>query len=145
MSVALSASIVAIVGGLAIGFQSFATGILGDRVGIMESVFIIHLGGFVLAAIVLLFMRGGNLPAWRAVLWYVLIGGLYGVIIIATYSFAIPRIGLATTITLAIVAQLILSAILDHYGFLGSVQHSFDLRRLIGMLILFAGTWLIVR
>jgi len=145
MPVALSASIVAVVGGLAIGFQSFSAGILGNRVGVMESVFIIHLGGFVLSAIIILFMWGGNLTAWRSVPWYVLIGGLYGVIILATYSFAIPRIGLATTVTLAIVAQLILSAILDHYGLLGSVQHPFDLRRLIGMLVLFAGTWLIVR
>jgi len=145
MSAALSASIVAVVGGLAIGFQSFATGILGDRVGVMESVFIIHLGGLVLSTIVLLLMWGGNLTDWKSVPWYILIGGLYGVIIIAAYSYAVPRIGLATTITLAIVAQLILSAILDHYGFLGSVQHSFDLRRFIGLLVLFAGTWLIVR
>ena len=145
MSVALSATLVAVVGGLAIGFQSFSAGILGDRIGVMESVFIIHLGGLILSAIVLLFMWGGNLTAWKSVPWYILVGGLYGVIILATYSFAIPRIGLATTITLAIVAQLVLSAILDHYGFLGSVQHSFDLRRLIGMLVLFAGTWLIVR
>jgi transporter family-2 protein len=145
MPVALSAALVAVVGGFAIGFQSFSAGILGDRVGVMESVFIIHLGGLALSAIVLLFMWGGNLPAWRSAPWYILIGGLYGVVILATYSFAIPRIGLATTITLAIVAQLTLSAILDHYGFLGSVQHSLDLRRLAGMLVLFAGTWLIVR
>ena len=145
MSVALYASIVAVVGGLAIGFQSFSAGILGQRVGVMESVFIIHLGGLILAAIILAFMRGGNLGAWKSVPWYILIGGAYGVVILATYSFAIPRIGLATTVTLAIVAQLILSAILDHYGFLGSVQHAFDLRRVLGMLVLFAGTWLIVR
>jgi len=145
MPFAVSAVLVAVAGGLAIGFQSFSAGILGDRIGVMESVFIIHLGGLVLSAIVVLFLRGGNLAAWRSAPWYVLVGGLYGVAILASYSFAIPRIGLATTVTLAIVAQLVLSAILDHYGFLGSVQHSFDLRRLIGMSVLFAGTWLIVR
>jgi transporter family-2 protein len=145
MPVALSAALAAALGGLAIGFQSFSAGILGDRVGVMESVFVIHLGGLVVAALVLLFMRGGNLAAWKSVPWYILIGGIYGVVIIATYSFAIPRIGLATTVTLAIVTQLVLSAILDHYGFLGSVQHTFDLRRLIGMSVLFVGTWLIVR
>ncbi len=145
MPVALSAALVAVVGGLAIGFQSFSAGILGARVGVMESVFIIHLGGLVLSALILLFMWGGNMGAWKSVPWYILIGGAYGVVILATYSFAIPRIGLATTVTLAIVAQLILSAILDHYGFLGSVQHPLGLRRLIGMLVLLGGTWLIVR
>jgi len=145
MSIALSAAIVAVVGGLAIGVQSFSAGILGARVGVMESVFIIHLGGLVLSAFILLFMRGGNVAVWRTVPWYILIGGFYGVVILAAYSFAIPRIGLATTVTLAIIAQLILSAILDHYGFLGSVQHTLDWRRGLGMLVLFAGTWLIVR
>ena len=145
MSVALLAVCTAVVGGLAIGIQSFSAGILGDRVGVMESVFIIHLGGLVLSAVILLFLRGGNLGAWRSVPWYILIGGVYGVVILAAYSFSIPRIGLATTVTLAIVAQLILSAILDHFGFLGSVQHPLDLRRALGILVLFGGTWLIVR
>ena len=145
MSVALLAAFTAIAGGLAIGIQSFSTGIIGDRVGVMESVFVLHLGGLVLSAVILLSLRGGNLGAWRSVPWYILIGGFYGVIILAAYAFAIPRLGLATTVTLAIVAQLILSAILDHFGFLGSVQHSLDLRRTIGILVLFAGTWLIVR
>ena len=145
MPVALFAVLVAVTGGLAIGVQSFSAGVLGDRVGVMESVFIIHLGGLVLSAVILLFMRGGNLTAWKSVPWYVLIAGLYGVVILASYSFAIPRIGLATTVTLAIVAQLVLSAVLDHYGLLGSIQHSLDLRRLIGISVLLAGTWLIVR
>jgi len=145
MPVALSAAMVAVVGGLAIAIQSFSAGVLGHRVGVMESVFIIHVGGVVLSAVFLVFMRGGNLAAWRSVPWYILIAGFFGVVILAAYSYAIPRIGLATAVTLAIIAQLILSAILDHYGFLGSVQHTFDLRRLIGMLVLFVGTWLIVR
>ncbi len=145
MSIALSAALLAVVGGLAIGFQSFATGILGDRVGVMESVFIVHLGGLIVAAMILLGMRGGNIAAWRAVPWHVLIGGVYGVVIVGTYSYAVPKIGLATTVTLAIVSQLVLSAILDHYGFLGTLQHPFDLRRGIGLVVLLAGTWLIVR
>ena len=145
MPIAVSAAIVAVVGGLAIATQSFSAGILGARVGVMESVFIIHLGGLILSALILVFLRGGNVAAWRSVPWYILIGGFYGVVILAAYSFSIPRIGLATTVTLAVVAQLILSAILDHYGFLGSVQHTLDWRRGLGMLVLFAGTWLIVR
>jgi len=145
MSVALSAALAAVAGGLAIGFQSFSTGILGDRVGIMESVFIIHLGGFVLSALILVFLRGGNLGAWRSVPWYVLTSGFFGVIILAAYSFAIPRVGMAVTITLAITTQLLLGAILDHYGLLGSVQHPLDLRRILGIVVLFGGTWLIVR
>jgi len=131
--------------GAAIAGQSLFSGTLGARVGVMESTFIIHLGGLLLAALILLFMRGGNLGAWRAVPWYVYLGGFLGVLIVAAYSFAVPKIGLASSITLAIVAQLVISAVLDHYGILGAAQQSLSWSRGFGIVVLLAGTWLILR
>ena len=145
MSEALPAVVVAVAGGMAIGLQTLFSGALGHRVGIMESVFIVHVGGLFLAGIILLFMRGGNLIAWRNVPWYVLGAGFIGVAIIASVSYAVPRLGLANTLTLAIISQLTLGAILDHFGWLGAVQHPLDPPRVIGMLIMFAGTWLLLR
>ena len=134
-----------LVAGAAIGAQSLFSGTLGARVGIMESAFIIHLGGLLLAALIVFAMRGGNLAAWRSVPWYVYCGGFLGVLIVAAYSFAVPKIGLASSITLAIVAQLVLSAVIDHYGVLGAVQQPLDWSRGVGIVVLLAGTWLILR
>ena len=103
------------------------------------------LGGLVLSVVVVLSIRGGNPASWRSVSRYVLVGGFYGVVIPATYSFSVPGISLAATVALAVVAQLILSAIHDHHGFLGSVRRTFDLCRRIGTLVSFSGTSLIVR
>jgi len=145
MSEVVPAIFVAIVGGMAIGLQTLFSGVLGHRVGIMESVFIVHIGGLALAGLILLLMRGGNLIAWRNVPWYVLSAGFIGVAIVASVSYAVPRLGLANTLTLAIISQLTLGAILDHFGWLGAVQHPLDPPRVIGMLIMFAGTWLLLR
>jgi len=145
MSIAFPAILVALGGGIAIGFQSQFSGVIGDRLGSMEAVFIMHLGGLIPAALIMLAMRGGTLPAWRTVPWYALLGGLVGVAIIAAISYAVPRLGLATTLMLAIVAQLILGAVLDHFGWLGAIHRPFDVSRAIGMLVLFAGAWLIIR
>ena len=134
-----------LVAGSAISFQSLFSGTLGSRVGVMESAFIIHLGGLLLAGLILVGMRGGNLGAWRAVPWYVLSAGLLGVLIVGGYSFAVPKLGLAASLTLAIVVQLILGAVLDHFGILGAAQRSFDLWRGAGIVVLLAGTWLILR
>jgi transporter family-2 protein len=134
-----------VVAGAAISFQSLFSGTLGARVGVIESVFVIHLGGLLLGGLILLGMRGGNLAVWRAVPWYVYCAGFLGVLIVGAYSYAVSRIGLAASITLAIVAQLILSAVLDHYGVLGLAQRPFDLSRGIGVAVLLAGTWLILR
>jgi len=132
--------------GIAITFQSLFAGTIGARVGAIESAFIIHLGGVLLAALILLVgMRGGNLAAWRTVPWYVYSAGFFGVVIVGAYSYAVPKLGLASAITLAIAVQLILSATLDHFGILGTAQRSFDLWRGLGVATLLAGTWMILR
>jgi len=144
MSVAVPI-VVMLVAGAAIGFQSLFAGTIGSRIGIIESAFIIHLGGFILAAVILVGMRGGSFAAWRTVPWYVYSAGFLGVVIVGAYSYAVSRIGLAPSITLAIAVQLILSAVLDHYGILSAVQRPFDLARGIGVAVLLVGTWLILR
>ena len=118
---------------------------MSQRIGTMGSVFIIHLGGAVIAGVLLLVLGAGNLGAWRRVPWYALIAGVFGVIVISAVSYTIPRIGAAVTVTLIITAELILSTLLDHFGLLGTSVRPFDLPRVAGIAVLLVGTWLIVR
>ena len=136
---------IAVGGGMAISLQSLFSGVIGEKLGIIESVFIVHLGGLLLASALLLLIGGGNIASWRTVPWYALCAGLLGVAIVASISYAVPRLGLATTLTLSIVAQLVLGTIIDHFGLLGATHHPLDLSRVVGMVILFVGTWLIIR
>jgi len=145
MAVILPSILLTIVVGLAIASQTQFAGVLGQHVGIMESVFIIHLGGFLVSGVYLLFIRGGSIGAWKSAPWYALCGGLLGVMIVGGYAFVIPRIGLAPAITLAVSAQLIFSALLSHYGVMGAIQQPLTLSRIAGILVLLVGTWLIVR
>lgn len=139
------AVVVALAGGAAICMQSLFSGTLGERIGVIECVFVIHAGGLALAALLLLGARGGDLSAWRSVPWYVLCAGFLGVGIVAAVSYTVPRLGLAGALTLTIVAQLLLGAVLDHFGWLGAVPRAFDGSRAVGMGILFLGTWLMLR
>jgi len=136
---------IAVGGGMAISLQSLFSGVIGDKLGILESVFIVHLGGLLLASALLLFAHGGSIASWRTVPWYALCAGLLGVAIVASISYAVPRLGLATTLTLSIVAQLLLGTMIDHFGLLGATHHPLDISRVAGMLVLFVGTWLIIR
>jgi len=146
MLVILPSILLTVIVGLAIATQTQFAGVLGQRVGVMESVFIIHLGGLVAAGVYLLILGGGNLGAWKAAPWYVvLFGGLLGVVIVGGYAFVIPRIGLAPAITIAVASQLIFSAVLSHYGVLSAIQQPLTVSRIVGILVLLAGTWLIVR
>jgi len=146
MAIILPSILLTVVVGLAIATQTQFAGVLGQYVGIMESVFIIHLGGLLASSAFLLFTRGGNLAAWKAAPWYIVFsGGLLGVIIVGGYAFVIPRIGLAPAITLAVSTQLIFSALLSHYGVLGAMQQPLTVSRIVGIAVLLVGTWLIVR
>jgi transporter family-2 protein len=137
--------IIAIAGGAAISFQSLFSGFIGEKLGIIESIFIVHLGGLLLASVLLLAVGGGNVASWRSLPWYTLCAGFLGVIIVGSISYVVPRIGLASTLTITISIQLILGAIIDHFGVLQATHHTLDLSRAVGILVLLLGTWLVIR
>jgi bacterial/archaeal transporter family-2 protein len=136
---------VGLAGGVAVGLQGPLTSMMSERLGTMESIFIVHLGGAILAGLPLLVVRGGNLGAWRSVPWYALAAGALGLVVLGGVSYTIPRIGVATTVTLIVVAELITGALLDHFGLLGATVRVLDPARVIGILVLLVGTWLIMR
>ena len=86
--------LVGLLGGMAIGVQSPMSSIISQRMGMMESVFIIHAGG-ALAALIPLIIFGSKLGEWRSVPWYTLVAGAFGLIVISAMGYMIPRIGVA--------------------------------------------------
>lgn len=139
------ALLVGFLGGVAIAFQSPLASLMSQRIGVIESAFVVHLGGALLAGVPIILLAGGRLAEWRSAPPAALASGALGVALIASVSYTIPRIGLAATIAVIISAQLAIGAILDHYGALGIEPRAFDAVRAIGIAVLFLGTWLMTR
>lgn len=137
--------IISLIGGVAIGLQNPLASLMGQRVGILQGAFIIHLGGAIVAGGLILAVPGGNLAAWRSVPWYALGAGTLGVALVSAISFAIPRIGVAATMGLVVAIQIAIAAWLDHYGYLGVSVRLFDAWRLLGIALLMTGAWLVLR
>ena len=137
--------IVGLLGGIAVGLQGPLSSMISQRIGIMESAFIIHLGGTLAAFIFLVSVGGGHLGSWRTVPWYALGAGILGLVVVSAISYAIPRLGVATTVTLIVTGQLAVGALLDHFGMLGAAVRPLELSRLIGLGVVFVGIWLMVR
>jgi len=137
--------LIGLISGVAVGLQSPLASMITQRLGMLESIFIIHIGGALLVAIPLIFFGGGNLGNWRSLPWYALAAGSMGLIVVGGVSFMIPRVGVATAITLIIAGQLVVSSLLDHYGLLGMQIRPMDLQRLFGLIVVFIGAWLTVR
>jgi len=136
--------LIGLAGGVAIGLQSPMASLITQRLGLFESVFIVHLGGAVIALIPIL-IYGSKLGQWRNVPWYTLGAGFFGLVVIGSISFMIPRIGVAAAITTIIAGQLLVGTILDHYGLLGAAAKSLDGTRAFGLLVVLAGVWLTVK
>ena len=136
--------LVGLAGGVAVGLQSPMASMLTQRLGIFESVFIVHIGGAVIALIPML-IYGSKLSQWRSVPWYTLGAGIFGLVVIAAISFMIPRVGVAASIITVVAGQLLVGTILDQYGWLGASIRPLDLTRIIGLAVVLFGVWLTVK
>lgn len=131
--------------GSALAIQGPLMSMIGEKMGTLESIFIVFFGGAVLSFIPLIFYKGGNLDLWRSLPWYVLLCGGLGTLSVVAICFGIPKIGAGAIFTLIVVAQLITGVILDHIGFFGVEVRSINATKIAGICTLIFGTWLIVK
>ncbi len=136
--------LIGLAGGVAVGLQGPMASMISQRLGIFESVFIVHLGGALVALIPMLLI-GNRLGQWRSVPWYVLGAGVFGLVVIGAISYMIPRVGVAAAVTSVVAGQLLVSAVLDHFGLLGAALKPLDATRLLGLGVVLAGVWLTVK
>jgi transporter family-2 protein len=137
--------LIGLAGGIAVGLQSPLSSLMSQRIGTLESVFIVHMGGAIAALLPLLFYSGGKLSQWRSVPWYALAAGVFGLVVIGAVSYMIPRIGVAASIVTIVAGQLLVGTLLDHFGLLGATQRPLDLMRLVGFAVVLEVVWLTVR
>ncbi|HEY5983922.1 MAG TPA: DMT family transporter [Anaerolineales bacterium] len=137
--------LVGLAGGIAVGIQGPLASILTQRMGPLESSLIVHVGGAVVSLLLLLIIGGGNITQWRSAPWYALGAGVFGLIVLSAVSYTIPRIGVAAAIVSIVAGQIILSAVLDHFGWLGAAVRPLNAPRLLGLGVVMLGVWLTVK
>lgn len=74
---------------------------------------------------------------------YTWLAGVFGAFYVATVVIAFPKLGPALTFSLVIAGQLFISLLLDHFNILVQQQHSINIYRVLGMLMIVGGVLLI--
>lgn len=74
---------------------------------------------------------------------YAWLGGLVGAFYIISTIVASPKIGLALFLTLVIGGQLIMSVTVDHFGLWGATIKPITWPKVIGLLLIFSGIFLL--
>lgn len=135
---------VALIGGVAGALQAPFAGMIGRALGDLQSVLITYCVGAVVIVLITLLIQGGmHMEAWRSVPWYVFLSGPLGLIIVGSFSFTVPRLGVATATMVFVAASLVLGAVFDHVGIFGVPQRTLDASRLLGITIFVIGIWLV--
>ena len=135
----------AVVCGIAVAIQAQFTGTMQRQVGTMESTFITYFSGGLMIALVAFAARGGNLAAARGLPWYVWSAGLLGLVIIFTLSLSVGQIGLVPALVIITVSQFVVGALINHFGLLGATDNPIDVSKMVGLALLGAGTFLVLR
>ena len=141
----LAVILTAIVGGL-IALQAPINAGLGRVTGNISAAFVsFAIGTLILAALVALGGQAGGLRSTFDVEWYYLLGGALGVAYVFTVLVTVSSIGAGAVAAATVTGQLTASVVIDRLGILGLEEHPLSVERLIGVGLLLAGTYLVVR
>ena len=135
------ATVLAVAAGLAGSIQVALMSRLGERIGVLEALGFSTLLTAVLAFGILLVSRRSASGYEHALHqpWWMLLGGVMGLLIVFTVTYAGPRIGVTATVGILIAGQLAAGAAIDRFGLFGSERIALHWPRLLGIGLLAAG------
>jgi bacterial/archaeal transporter family-2 protein len=135
------ATVLAVAAGLAGSVQVALMSRLGERIGVVEALAFSTALTAAIAFVILLLARGSVAGFERAVHqpWWMLLGGVMGLIIVFTVTYAGPRIGVAATVGILIAGQLAMGAAIDRWGLFGSERIALHWPRVLGIGLLAIG------
>ncbi|MBQ8588848.1 MAG: DMT family transporter [Firmicutes bacterium] len=135
--------IAAIAAGAAMSFQGVMNTRLGDQIGLYESNAFVQGTAFVLAVAAMVLVGKGDIMQITAVdnkLY--LFGGVLGLIITVTVMLAIGNLSPTYAISIILISQLIVAALIDAFGWLGSEQVPFLWNKYVGVGLMIIGVLL---
>ena len=119
---------------------------LGGSIGQLPGAVAVHVIGGVFGLVcVLPFTDRAWITALPRTPWWAFLGGIVGTFLVVLANRAVLALGTAGFTAVNVAVQLVISALLDHYGLLGAETSAITLPRVGGMLLLAVGAALVVR
>lgn len=109
-------------------FTSFAVGLL-----------------FILLFIILTGQKSPSITQFTTTAWWKYLGAITGAIYVLSVITVIPALGVGLATILLMFSQLIMAMIIDHYGLFGYAVKTFSVERMIGVVLMASGIFLINR
>ena len=147
MNPSLLAMLAVVFGGAATALQAPTNAKMMTAVGSpVNAAFVsFAVGTAALGILAVILQTKPDMAASRALPWYAWVGGLYGAIFVVAAAWGVPKLGVATTITLMVAGQLLLSLVLDHFGVMDVPKQPMNLGRIAGVALVLVGVLLVRR
>ncbi|MCK0769799.1 DMT family transporter [Chromohalobacter canadensis] len=128
--------LVLLIGGAALAAQSSINGRLGANVGVLESAWLTFVSGALITFLLMFFFEPAHQETLFTVPKWQLIGALFGVVYMLVIVFAVPRVGTAAATVATISGQLLMSVLIDNFGWLGNAHMPLDASRYTALALL---------
>lgn len=112
----------ALLAGAALSFEGAIYAELGKTIGQIETSFYNFFMGTIIMGLLWLFFGKGKLSyTFEAPKWS-LLGGLLGVVYLTAIVVSVPFVGVGISMVAVIIGQLVMSMVIEHFGWLGSMK-----------------------
>ena len=132
-----------LLGGICLGLMVSMNGQLALYFNIFEISFIVHLIGLIILLGYIKIVRKKKI-SFKGAPTYVYFVGFLGVTLVATSSLCASNIGATLTMALSVIGQLIISAVIDHFGLFHVPVVHFSWKRIPAYMIMTAGLLIVI-
>lgn len=112
---------------------------LGERAGLLESNTFVQGTAFILSLIAMVFFGKGDFKAIFTADKIYLTGGILGILITVTVMLAIKNLSPTVAISIILISQLLVAAIINAFGLFGAEKISFHFTKYIGLALMIGG------
>jgi transporter family-2 protein len=118
---------------------------LGSAIGNFAAATLSFMVGTLALLAVTVAVGGYHLGELRHVPWWYFVGGFIGAVFVASSLITVRTLGAGGVVAATIAGQLTFSVVIDRFGLLGLEQKPLTLARVVGVLMLALGVYLIIR
>jgi len=142
----LAVALTAVIGGM-VALQGPINSQLGKSVGTFQAAFFSFATGTIILAVIAGLARGGfgQIAEARSLAPQYLIGGALGACYVSCVLVTVRTLGAGGIVAATVAGQLTMSVLIDQFGLLGLDKDPISAMKVVGVLLLAAGTLLVIR
>jgi len=134
--------LIPVAAGFAIAFQNVFFERVSRDIGLTGTAVVVHAFGLLAALLVFFIAKGKISNLTSNINIYMVLSGVLGVVVVTTITKSVSLNGVLLTVMLSVVAQMILSKIIGHFGWFGLEQNPINWMQVLAICLMIAGVFI---